>query len=111
MTGAPSLGVPGFCAGCEDYTEQLVKTGERTLCPDCAKGTQSTPVTYTDLSTYRCDCRGYEIAAIGSLEERNGFCAECIQAVKSAGRLDLDAPTVPDEFSARSPGDRGVLDL
>ena len=111
MSGTPPLGVPGFCANCEDYADRLVTTGDRALCPSCASGSSTATIGYTDLSSYQCGCLLYELAAIGSLEERTGLCTECIRAVKRSQRIDLDAPDAPEEFSARFPGDRGVLDL
>jgi hypothetical protein len=104
MTRTPIFGVPGFCASCEDYSEHLVRTqsGERALCPSCYDRASARKITYADLRAYQCGCRRYEIAVIGSLEERIDLCTGCVRAGKRAARIELDAPTDPAEFTARS---------
>jgi hypothetical protein len=107
-----AFGVPGYCASCEDYSEELVRTesGERALCPSCYERSDARPITYADLQAFRCDCRRDEIVVIGSLEEQVGLCAGCIHAGKRSARIELDAPTDPSEFTARQPASHGDLD-
>jgi len=112
MTRTPTFGVPGFCASCEDYSEHLVRTesGERALCPGCYDRSNARGITYADLRAFQCNCRRYEIAVIGSLEERVDLCTGCIHAGKRSARIELDAPSDPSEFTARPPSSRGDLD-
>ncbi|MCL9812519.1 hypothetical protein [Natranaeroarchaeum aerophilus] len=104
MTGTPTYGVPGYCAECEEYSEELVRThaGERALCRSCYDESDATPIAYDDLRAYQCGCRRYEIAVIGSLEEQIDLCSGCVRAAKQAALIDLRAPTDPDEFTART---------
>lgn len=90
MTATPSLGVPGFCACCENYAEHLVPSGERALCPNCASDYSTTPVAYTDHRSYRCGCRWYELDG-AEFEEDEGFV--CWYRY---GENDLDPDTVEE---------------
>jgi RNA polymerase subunit RPABC4/transcription elongation factor Spt4 len=109
MSGTPPLGVPGFCANCEDYADRLVTTADRALCPSCASGVSTSRITYSDLRSYHCGCRLYELAPIGSLEEQAGVCTRCVRVVKQAHQSESDGPISLEDFTAQFSGDCGAL--